>query len=108
MATTEDYIEYVCERLHGLGALRRRKMFGEYLVYVDEVPVLLVCDNTVFVKELGVLAELMADAERGYPYEGAREYYILDVDDPARTEQAVALLKEHTPRTAAKRKAKRA
>lgn len=108
MATTEDYIEYVCERLHGMGALRRKKMFGEYIVYVDEVPVLLVCDNTVFIKELPALAALMADAERGYPYEGAKEHYILDVDDPMRTAQAVALLREHTPRTAAKKKAKRA
>ena len=26
MATTKDYIEYVCERLHGAGGLRYRKM----------------------------------------------------------------------------------
>ena len=50
MATTKDYIEYVCERLHGAGGLRYRKMFGEYMVYVNDKPVLLVCDNTVFVK----------------------------------------------------------
>ena len=36
MATTKDYIEYVCERLHGAGGLRYRKMFGEYMVYVND------------------------------------------------------------------------
>ena len=41
MATTKDYIEYVCERLHGAGGLRYRKMFGEYMVYVNDKPVLL-------------------------------------------------------------------
>ena len=71
MATTKDYIEYVCERLHGAGGLRYRKMFGEYMVYVNDKPVLLVCDNTVFVKIVPELAALMADAERGLPYEGA-------------------------------------
>ena len=72
MATTKDYIEYVCERLHGMGGLRYRKMFGEYMVYVNDKPVLLVCDNTVFVKIVPELAALMADAERGLPYEGAK------------------------------------
>ena len=79
MATTKDYIEYVCERLHGAGGLRYRKMFGEYMVYVNDKPVLLVCDNTVFVKIVPELAALMADAERGLPYEGAKEHYILDI-----------------------------
>ena len=81
MATTKDYIEYVCERLHGAGGLRYRKMFGEYMVYVNDKPVLLVCDNTVFVKIVPELAALMADAERGLPYEGAKEMLLVDEVD---------------------------
>lgn len=42
-------------------------MFGEYLVYVNERPVLTLCDNRVFVKKLPQVAVLMADAECGYP-----------------------------------------
>ena len=71
MATTKDYIEYVCERLHGAGGLRYRKMFGEYMVYVNDKPVLLVCDNTVFVKNHPALAHLLAEAPEGLPYPGA-------------------------------------
>ena len=52
MATTVDYIEFVCEQLAGVGAVRYHKMFGEYMVYVNDKPLLLVCDNTVFVKIL--------------------------------------------------------
>ena len=54
MATTIDYIEFVMESLGRIGTenARYKKMFGEYMVYVDERPVLLVCDNTVFVKKL--------------------------------------------------------
>ena len=97
MATTKDYIEYVCERLHGAGGLRYRKMFGEYMVYVNDKPVLLVCDNTVFVKIVPELAALMADAERGLPYEGAKESYILDVEDHDLTERVLLAAEAATP-----------
>lgn len=32
MATTQDYIAYVCERLPECGDVRYRKMFGEYTI----------------------------------------------------------------------------
>lgn len=81
MATTVDYIEYVCEQIQGIGMLRYRKMFGEYMVYVNEKPILLVCDNTVFVKKLPCIEALMMDAHVGYPYKGAKEQFILDIDN---------------------------
>ncbi|MCI6817904.1 MAG: transcriptional regulator, partial [Clostridium sp.] len=52
MATSIEFIEYVCEQVSGIGIVRYRKMFGEYMVYINDKPILLVCDNTVFVKEL--------------------------------------------------------
>ena len=81
MATTVDFIEYVCGQIEDTGAVRYKKMFGEYMVYVNDKPVLLVCDDTVFVKQLDVIAGEMARAEKGFPYEGAKEHYILDIDD---------------------------
>ena len=50
MATSKEYIEFVCEQLAGTENVRYRKMFGEYMVYVNDKPTLLVCDNTVMVK----------------------------------------------------------
>lgn len=52
MATSQEYIEFVCEQLVGVENVRYKKMFGEYMVYVNDKPVLLVCDNTVYVKKL--------------------------------------------------------
>ncbi len=46
MATNIDYVEYVCDQLHEAGQIRYRKMFGEYMVYIDDKPIVLVCDNT--------------------------------------------------------------
>ena len=97
MATTPDYIEFVCDQVRGDWDLRHKKMFGEYMVYVNEKPVLLVCDNTVFVKPLDCIAALMADAEKGHPYEGAKEHYILDVEDRELAKQVITELEKVTP-----------
>ncbi len=83
MATTPDYIAYVCDRVRETGAVRFKKMFGEYMVYVDDKPVLTVCDNTVYVKQLECVAPLLGGAQTGAPYEGAKPHYILDIDDEA-------------------------
>jgi TfoX/Sxy family transcriptional regulator of competence genes len=92
MATTIDYIEYVCEQVRGTGAVRYKMMFGEYMVYVDDKPVLLVCNDTVFVKMLPCLDALMADAERGHPYDSAKEHYVLDIDNAEFAREVVAVL----------------
>ena len=97
MATSEAYIQYVCDQAAGAGALRCRKMFGEYMVYVNEKPLLTVCDDTVYVKRLPELAEELADAQTGAPYEGAKEHYILDIDDTALTAQVITVLEPITP-----------
>lgn len=60
MATSQEYIEFVCEQLVGIENVRYKKMFGEYMVYVNDKPVLLVCDNTVYVKKLPEIEELMS------------------------------------------------
>ncbi len=83
MASSADFVKYVCDSIAESGVVEARRMFGEYGIYVNGKPVLLFCDNTVFVKQWPCLAMLMADAETGAPYEGAREYYIIDADDRA-------------------------
>lgn len=39
MATSLEFLEYARERLDRFGALRARKMFGEYMLYLNEKPV---------------------------------------------------------------------
>lgn len=92
MATSKEFIEYVCDRVAQFGAVNAKKMFGEYMVYIDAKPVLLVCDNTVFVKKLPELSEIMSGADCGFPYDGAKEHYILDTDDENRLSMALDAL----------------
>lgn len=97
MATSQDYIIFVCDQIHGVGDVRYRKMFGEYMVYLNDKPVLLVCDNTVFVKKLDAVASFFEDAECGNPYEGAKEHYILDIENSALSKEVVAVLETVVP-----------
>ena len=105
MATTQEFADRVCRRLLPFGDVRSRKMFGEYMVYVNDKPILLVCDNTVYVKKLPEIEELMSGAECGVPYDSAKEHYILDIEDRELTAKAVGILERITP--VPKKKAKK-
>lgn len=97
MATSIDYIEFVCEQIHGNYAIRYKKMFGGYMVYLNYKPVLLVCDNTVFVKKLAELTDIMSNAECGFPYDGAKEHYILDIENSELTDRVITMIERITP-----------
>lgn len=79
MATSADYLAFVLEQFPPLWDVRSRKMFGEYMVY------------------LTVLDDLMRDAPCGCPYDGAKEHYILDVENRELTEQVLQLAEAATP-----------
>ena len=97
MATTVEFIEFVCSQIDETYQVRYRKMFGEYMVYANNKPILLVCDNTVYVKMLGELSGLLGEAEKGFPYQGAREHYILDAEDRELCNDVVQILELLTP-----------
>ncbi len=96
MATSLDYIQFVCEQLHTPFPVYYKKMFGEYMIYVNDKPILLVCDNTVYVKKLEVLKDIMNNSACGIPYKGAKEHYILDVEEVELTSKVIELLEKNT------------
>lgn len=95
MATSVDFIEFVCDQLANVGDISYRKMFGEYCVYHNGHAVLLVCDDTVFVKQIPAAAAIFAahniTPDVGLPYDGARPHYIMDVEN---RELAVDMVRE--------------
>ena len=97
MATSSEYVTFVCEQIHGYGDVRCRKMFGEYMVYLNDKPIFTVCDNTVYVKQLPVLADLLSDAQTGSHYDGAKPHYLIDPTDASLLNRLVPLLEAHTP-----------
>jgi TfoX/Sxy family transcriptional regulator of competence genes len=97
MTSSEDYVAYVMDQARGPWTLRQRKMFGDYMVYVNDKPILLLCDDQTFIKIVPELDELMKDAEQAAPYPGAKDHYILDIDDRTLTDQVLAILEPITP-----------
>lgn len=104
MATTQDFIEYVYDQIDERWNKRYRKMFGEYMVYINEKPVLLVCDNTVYVKQLDCIKGLIKEESMGFPYKGAKEHYITDIDDKEKLNEIIEILEKITPVPVKKKK----
>lgn len=96
MATSVDFINYVCDSLNGIGNVTYKKMFGEYMVYLNDKPVVIVCDNTAFVKKLDCIKEDMKSASVGFPYKGAKEHYILDIDNSSFSKDIVTKIEKVT------------
>jgi TfoX/Sxy family transcriptional regulator of competence genes len=104
MSTSTDFIDFVIEQIAGVGDIRYRKMFGEFMVYVNDKPILLICDNTVFVKMHEQISDLMKTAQKGFPYQGAKQHYILDIDDRNLATQVIKILEPITPFPKSRRK----
>ena len=81
MSTSQGFIEFVLDQIDDNVFKRYKKMFGEYMVYINDKPILLVCDNTVYVKQLDCLKKYFPEENKGFPYQGAKEHYIVDVED---------------------------
>ena len=79
-------------------------MMGDYVVYVNEKCVVTACDNIAYVKKLPCIAALMADAESGCPYPGAKEAYILDFTDRDKALKVIETIWEYLPFPKSKKK----
>lgn len=79
MATRKEFVDFVCNQISEIENVRYIKMMGEYLLYVDDKPTFLICDNMVYIKMLPCVEGLMD--MKGIPYKGAKEHYILDIED---------------------------
>ena len=96
MSTSKEYMQFVLDQLKEFPDVTYRKMFGEYMAYLNEKPILLVCDNTVYIKEFPELDGIMSEAERGIPYDGAKERYILDIEDRDLLDEVIPILERLT------------
>lgn len=97
MSCSIDYIEYVCSQLSTVGEVRPRKMMGDYLIYIDEKPVVIVCDNICYIKKIPEVESFMVEAECGSPYPCAKEHYILDIDHKEEAKMVVKILRDVLP-----------
>ncbi len=104
MACSTEFIDFVIDALSPLGEVRSRKMMGDYVIYVNDKCVITACDNMAFIKKLPCISHLMADAEVGRAYDGAKEGYILSFDDQNKAREVISTLWEELPFPKSKKK----
>jgi TfoX/Sxy family transcriptional regulator of competence genes len=92
MATDLSFVEFVVDQCQHAGAVRYKKMFGEYALYCDERVVAFLCDNQFFLKPHPQLKALLNNVNEAPPYTGAKNYYLLS-DELDQPQQLVALIK---------------
>ena len=82
MASHADFVDYVAEQLREAGAIRSRKMFGEYGLYCDDVFFAVICDDQFFVKVTPQGEAAFPHLHKAPPYEGAGDAFLVeDVED---------------------------
>lgn len=104
MSCSNEFIDFIQDVLSDIGDVRAKKMFGDWMIYVDEKPVVLACDDMAYVKKLPEITDLMEEAECGVPYEGAREHYILEMEQQSHVRDVVQKLVDVIPTPKKKRK----
>ena len=97
MACSQEFIEFICETLSSLGEVKSRKMMGDYIIYLNGKCVASACDNNLFVKMYPQLEELLKGVEKGMPYQGAKDHYILDDNNPDLIRKAISLIWDILP-----------
>ena len=82
MASSKDYLEYVLDQLSSLDDISYRAMMREYIIYYQGKIVGGIYDDRFLVKPTKSAIDLMPDASRELPYEGAKEMLLVeDIDD---------------------------
>ena len=89
MASHKNFVDYVSEQLREAGAIRSRKMFGEYGLYCDEVFFAVICDDQLFVKVTPAGEAAFPQLPKAPPYEGAKDSFL--VEDIENREQMTEL-----------------
>ena len=81
MASSTEYLEFILEQLSGLENIAYRAMMGEYILYYRGKIIGGIYDDRFLVKPTKSAMEMMPDADREIPYEGAKEMLLVDNPD---------------------------
>ena len=78
MASSKDYLDFIMDQFSDLEEVTARKMMGEYIIYYRGKIVGGIYDDRCLVKPVRAAVELMPEAQRELPYEGAKEMLLVD------------------------------
>jgi len=78
MPNEQVFLNYVLEQLDSLGDIKIKKMFGGATLYFEQKVVGLICDNQLFIKPTPAGKAFMGTVVEAPPYQGAKDYYLID------------------------------
>jgi TfoX/Sxy family transcriptional regulator of competence genes len=79
MATQQETVNAILARAGDALELEARKMFGEYGIYLEGRIVALICDETLFVKDLPTAREHLGTVQARPPYPHAKPHLVVPV-----------------------------
>mgnify|MGYP001794798062 CR=1 FL=1 len=80
MSTKQLTIDYLTEQIEKAGAIRSRKMFGEYALYCNEKVIAFVCDDQLFIKRTEEGKKFIGKPKEAPAYPGSKMYYLIEGD----------------------------
>ena len=78
MASSKEYLDFIMDQFSDLEDVTVRAMMGEYIIYYCGKIVGGIYDDRFLVKPVRAAVELMPEAQRELPYEGAKEMLLVD------------------------------
>ncbi len=98
MASGKEYLDFILDQLSEAEGISWRAMMGEYIIYLNGKVVGGIYDDRFLVKPTKSAMEMMPDAERELPYEGAKEMLLVDnVEDRAFLRELIEAMYEELP-----------
>ena len=77
MSSKQSTVDFILEQITNAGAIRSKKMFGEFTIYCDDKVVALVYDDQLFVKPTQAGKAFITNYIEGPPYAGAKPYLLI-------------------------------
>ena len=78
MASSKEYLDFIMDQLSDLQDVKYRAMMGEYIIYYKGKIVGGIYDDRFLVKPVKAAVDLMPDAQKELPHEGAKEMLLVD------------------------------
>ncbi|AMD16802.1 competence protein TfoX [Methanobrevibacter sp. YE315] len=105
MTSSKEYLDYILDQLSDLDDISYRAMMGEYIIYYHGKIVGGIYDDRFLVKPVKSAIEMMPDANRELPYEGAKEMLLVDdIENREFLKELIEAMYEELPAAKKRRK----
>lgn len=106
MASSQDFVQFVCDRLKRAGRIEAVKLFGDYGIYCDEKSIGLIHEDCLYLKPTEPGKRLLGRfLEEVVLSEGGKPYYRIDyLDDEDELEELVRATWMALPKGRARRR----